>query len=138
MKNRFLLFENVKKIEFPSHKDAFCQLWLILVQCFWWLVLKFRQCIFAISSLSSLGKRSNKLESHLPKNALCKVGWKWPSTSGIIFFLNFVNVISLFRWYLHLEKGWVLPLNKLNCLYSKVLCAKFGLDWRSDSGEEDF
>ena len=44
--------------------------------------------------------------------------------------LNFVNVFSLFRYYLPLEKCWALHLNKH--------CAKFGWNWPSDSGEEDF
>ena len=77
----------------------------------------------------------NILESHLPTDAFCKVWLKmiqclWSKN----FLKNFVNVISLFRYYLPLEKG----RGPLNCFYSRVLCAKFGLDWRSDSGEEDF
>ena len=32
---------------------------------------------------------------------------------GSIIFFNFVNVFSLFRNYLPLEKGGALPLNKL-------------------------
>ena len=54
----------------------------------------------------------NKLESPSPKDALCQVWlkltqWFWRR------FLNFVNVFSLFRNYLPLEKGGVLHLNKL-------------------------
>ena len=41
-----------------------------------------------------------------------KFGWNKPSGSGEEFF-NFVNVFSLFRNYLPLEKGGVLHLNKL-------------------------
>ena len=45
---------------------------------------------------------------------LCaKFGWNWPSSSGGEDFFNFVNVFSLFRNYLPLEKGRALHLNKL-------------------------
>ena len=40
-------------------------------------------------------------------------GWDWLSGSGEEDFLNFVNVFSLFRNYLPLEKGGALHLNKL-------------------------
>ena len=56
---------HLKRIEFPSPKDALKQVWLKLGQCFW--------------------RRR---------------------------FLNFVNIFSLFRNYLSLEKGGVLHLNK--------------------------
>ena len=47
----------------------------------------------------------NKIESPSPKDALCQVwlkldGWFWRRR-----FFNFVNVFSLFRNYLPLEKG---------------------------------
>ena len=45
---------------------------------------------------------------------LCaKFGWNWPSGSGEEDFFNFVNIFSLFRNYLPLEKGGALHLNKL-------------------------
>ena len=54
-----------------------------------------------------------KFESPSPKDALCQVGlklaqWLWRSR-----FLNFVNVFSLFRIYLPLEKGGALHFQKL-------------------------
>ena len=45
-------------------------------------------------------------------------------------FLNFVNVYSLFRNYLPLEKG-------LDSHHPSMLCAKFGWNWPSGSWEED-
>ena len=52
-----------------------------------------------------------------------KFGWNWPSCSGECFFLNFINVFSLFHNYLPLEKGWALLLNKLeSCSPKDVLC----------------
>ena len=61
-----LLVLHLKKLKFPSPKDALCQGWLKLAQWFW--------------------RRR---------------------------FLNFVNVFSLFHYYLPLEKGGTLHLNKL-------------------------
>ena len=67
---------HLKKIEFPSPKDALCQIWLKLDQWFW--------------------RRR---------------------------FFNFVNVFSLFRNYLPLEKGRALHLNKLKSSSPKdALC----------------
>ena len=55
----------------------------------------------------------NKLESLHPRMLFAKFGWNWPSGSGDKRFLNFVDVFSLFRNYLPLEKGGALHLNKL-------------------------
>ena len=55
----------------------------------------------------------NKLESLSPKNALCQVWLKLAQGSWRRRFLNFVNVFSIFRNYLPLEKGGALHLNKL-------------------------
>ena len=52
-------------------------------------------------------------------------------------FFNFVNVLSLFHYYLPLEKGVALTCINLNTLHPRMLCAKIG--WKlTDSGEEDF
>ena len=79
------------------------------------------------------GSSLNKLESHSPKDALCQdwlklVQWFWRR------FLNFVNVFSLFHNYLPLEKGGA----NLNPLHPRMHCDKFGWNWLSGSGEEDF
>ena len=47
----------------------------------------------------------NKLESPSPKNALCQVWLKLAQWFLRTRFLKFVNVFSLFRYYLPLEKG---------------------------------
>ena len=84
-KNPYLLYENsmvlhLNKLESPSFKDALCQVWLKLAQRLWIKIIKFCQCIFAISKLSPLGKgrafHLNKLESPSPKDALCQVWLK--------------------------------------------------------------
>ena len=55
----------------------------------------------------------NKLESPSPKDALCQVWLKLNQWFWRRSFFNFVNVFSLFRNYLPLEKGGALHLNKL-------------------------
>ena len=55
----------------------------------------------------------NKLESPSPKDALCQVWLKLAQWFWRRRFFIFVNVFSLFRNYLPLEKGRTLYLNKL-------------------------
>ena len=52
-------------------------------------------------------------------------------------FLNFVNVFSLFRNYLPFEKRVSFIWRNLNPHIPRMLCAKFGWNWPSDSGKED-
>ena len=54
----------------------------------------------------------NKFESPSSKDALCQVWLKLAQWFWRRRFLNCVNVFSLFRNYLPLEKGGVLHLNK--------------------------
>ena len=68
----------------------------------------------------------NKLESLIPKNALCQVWLKLDQWFWRRRFLNFIIVFSLFRYYLPLEKGGALHLNKLESPSPKDACAKFG------------
>ena len=72
-----------------------------------------------------------------PRMLWTKFGWNWPSGFGEDFF-NFVNVFSLFRNYLPLEKGGPFIWTNLNPLHPRMLCAKFGCNWLSGSEEEDF
>ena len=79
----------------------------------------------------------NKLETPSPLNTLCKVWlklaqWFWGR------FLNFVNVFSLFYNYLCLKKWWPFIWINLSSLHQRILCAKFGWNWPSRSGEGDF
>ena len=55
----------------------------------------------------------NKLESPSHKDTLCQVWLKLAQWFWRKRFVNFVNVFSLFRNYLHLKKGGALHLNKL-------------------------
>ena len=56
-----------------------------------------------------------------PRMLCAKFGCNLPSGSGEEFFFNFVNVFSLFLYYLRFEKGAVLHLNPL---YQRMLSAK--------------
>ena len=73
-----------------------------------------------------------------PKMICAKFEWNWPSGPGIEDVFKFVNVFSLFRNYLPLEKDRALHLNKLDFLSPKDICAKFGWNWSSGSGVEYF
>ena len=64
----------------------------------------------------------------LLKNALCQVRLKlaqWFWTRRLLF-VNFVNVFSLFRYYLPLEKVGVLHWKTLNFIHQRMLYVKFG------------
>ena len=65
----------------------------------------------------------NKLESSLPKDALCQVWLKLALWFLRRRFLKFVNIFSLFPYYLPLEKGVALHLNKFESPLPKdALC----------------
>ena len=66
------------------------------------------------------------------------MGWKWLSGSGEEDFL----ISSMYFHYFVIISPWkkvgtFICIN-LNSLYSRMLCAKFGSNWPSGSGEEDF
>ena len=101
-------------------------------------VFKIYQCISLFHYYLPLEIRValhlNKLESSLPKDALCQVWlrltqWFWKRR-----FLHFVNVFSLFCYYLTSNKGMALHLNNLekpspkDVLY-KVLTYSSLLNW---------
>ena len=67
---------------------------------------------------------------------LCNVGLNWPSGSGEENFLILVNVFLLFQYYLPFKESKALHLNILNPLHPMMLCARFGWNWPSGSGEE--
>ena len=71
----------LKKLEFPSLKDTLCQIWLKLFQ--WFLrriflkfVNVFSQFLYYLPLEKEGALHLNKLESPLPKNALCQVELK--------------------------------------------------------------
>ena len=50
--------------------------------------------------------------------------------------LNFVNVFSLFRYYLALKKGGAFIWTNLSPHYPRIHCAIFGWNWPCGSGED--
>ena len=120
--NVFWLFRNylplekgstfhLNKIESSSSKKTLCQVWLKLAQRFWSRRLSSFVYVFSLFRNYLLLKKGlafhwNKLESSLPKEALCRVCLKLAEWLWRRRFLNFVFVFSLFRNNLPLEIGW--------------------------------
>ena len=98
---------HLKKLESPSTKDAFCQVWLKLAQCFWRRRLSMYFRYFVI--ISPWRKEGpfiwTNLTSHHPRMIWAKFDWNWHSVSGEEDLFNFVNVFSYFviisPWYLN-------------------------------------
>ena len=67
------------------------------------------------------------LESPSPKDALCQVDWNWQNGSGKRIVFNLGTVFSQSRHHLHLEKGVVLYLNKIEFFISEDALCRFGL-----------
>ena len=159
-RKRFLIFVNVfslfrnyfplekggvlhlNNLESPLPKDALCQVWLNLALWFW------RRRFFNFVNVFSLLRtypplekgralHLKKLESPAPKDALCQV-WltlaQWFWRRG---FLYFVNEFSLFRTYPPWKRAGSFIWGNLITLHQGILCAKFGWNWPSGSGEED-
>jgi hypothetical protein len=116
----------LNKLQSPSPKDDLCQVWLKLVKWFW------RRRFFNDPTLflhfcdylpfeEDLALYLNKLEFPSLKDNLYQVwlnlaGWFWRR------FLKIFSVFLLFCYYLPLdmlEKGYRLPLNKLEFPSSK-------------------
>ena len=109
---------HLNKLESPSPKDALCQVWLKLAQWFWLRgFFNFINVFWLFQNYLPLEKgralHLKKLEFPSPKDALCQVWLKLAQWFWRRRFFNFVNVFSLFRNYLPLEKGGALHLNKL-------------------------
>ena len=99
-------------------QDALCHVWLKLAQWFWRKIfLNFVYVFSLFRNYIPLEKGGalhlNKLESPSPNDALCQVWLKLAQWFWRRRFFNFVDVFSLFRNYLPLEKGRAHHLNKL-------------------------
>ena len=79
----------------------------------------------------------NKLESPSPNGTVGQVWLKLSQGFWRRRFLNFVNVFSLFRNFLPLEKGVGHLSNKLKLLCPGMFYAKFCWNWLCGSGEEE-
>ena len=76
-----------------------------------------------------------KFESPSPKNVLCKV-WLKLAKWFLRRFLNFIHVFLIFPYYLPLEKGVALHLNKFEFPSPKDVLSQIWL--KLGSVEEDF
>ena len=69
---------------------------------------------------------------------LCaKFGWNWISGSAeedfLILSMYFLYFVIISPW----KRAWPFIWTNLNPLHPRMLCAKFGWNWPSSSGEED-
>ena len=137
-----LLSPLLNKLESPSPKDAFFQVWLRLAQ---WFVRRFLIKIllmyFRFFVITSPWKRvgpfiSGNFNPLYPRMLCAKFDWNKPGGSWEDS--NFINIFLLLYCLLLLEKGMALYLNKPQSLLPKdALCKEFGWHWPSGSGEED-
>ena len=124
-KTHYLLFENLivlnlNKLEFSSPKNTLCQIWLKFVQWFWIrkMIFKFRQLIILFRKymylpLERAGPYFFRNVNFLHSRMLCaKSSWNWPSGSGKEIFFKFCQCILVISYYLSLEMGGNLHLNK--------------------------
>ena len=108
----------MNKFDSPSPKYALCQVWFKLAKWFWrkrFLNILNRNLLFRdyIPLEKGVALHLNKLESPSPKDALCQVWFKLAKWFWRRRFLNIFNIFYSFRYYLPLEKGVALHLNKL-------------------------
>ena len=73
-----------------------------------------------------------------PRMFCAKIGWNWLSGSGeedfLILSMCFLYSIIIPPW----KRAGPFIWTNLNPLHPRMLCAKFGWNWHSGSGEEDF
>ena len=116
---------SLNKLIYPSSRNALCQVWLKLAHWFWRRrFLNFVDVFSLFQNHLPLEKREalhlNKLIYPSPKEDLCQIKLKLAQWFWRRRFFKFINVFLLFHNHL--------PLH----------CAKFGWNWHSGSGEEDF
>ena len=78
------------------------------------------------------------LNSLHPKMIHAKFGWNWPSGSGEEDFLNLAMYFPYFGIISPWKRAEPFICTNLNPLSQKMLCVKFGWNWLSGSGEDDF
>ena len=78
-----------------------------------------------------------KLESPLPKDALCQV---WLKLAQWFWRRRFFLILSMYYQYIVIISPWkrAVPFiwTNLNPLHPRMICAKFGWNWPSGSWEE--
>ena len=135
----FFIWRNLN----PYHPRmlSLCKDWLKLAQWFWRRgIFNFVNVLSLFSNYLPLEKGGtlgmNKLESPSPKDALCQVWLKLAQWFWRRRFLNFVNVFSLFRYYLPLEKDGPFMWTNLNFLNQRMFYAKFRWNWLNCTRKE--
>ena len=124
---------HLNKYEFPSLKNAFCQVWLKVVQWFWEKECLIYQCIFTISLLSSLWKGQDS--SFEQTWVLITQGCCVPSLVEIIPVVLEKKILKYNQLIFATCISWLSPLGKrqgpsfeqtLIDLHQRMHCARFG------------
>ena len=126
------LTHHLNKLESASAEEALCQVWLKLAQWFW------RNFFFYFVNVFSLFQSYLSLEKggipHLNKLELAEI-------SPVVLEEKIFLILSMYFRYFVIISPWdrVGPFiwTNLNPLHPRMLCAKFGWNWPSGSGEED-
>ena len=71
-----------------------------------------------------------------PRMLCAKIVWNWLSGSEEENFLNFVSVFLMFLIISLWKRVGPFIWTNLNFLHTRMLCAKFGWNWLSGSGED--
>ena len=80
----------------------------------------------------------NKLESTSSKNALCQF---WLNLANWFWWRRFLNFVHVFRYFVIISpwrRTRLFIWTNLNPLHQRILCANFGWNWLSGSGEDFF
>ena len=78
----------------------------------------------------------NKHELPSLKDTLCQVWMNWPTFSGEEDIFKLVNIFSLFIIISRWKRAGSFIWTNLNSLHPRILCAKFGWNLPSSSGED--
>ena len=133
-------FEN--KLESSSPKDNLCQVWLKMAQ--WFFRRRFLKVLhvfllFTNSIISPMRRVWPFIWTNLnplhPRMLCAKFGWSWTSGSGWRIIFKVFNIFLQFTIIFPLRRAWPFIWTNLNPLHPRMLCAKFGWNWPSGSGE---
>ena len=132
----------LNKLESSSPKDALCQVgwhWLSGSEEEDFLISSmYFHCSIIICPWKRAGPFFWTIVNPLHPKLLCaQFGWNWPIGSGeedfLILSMYFRYLVIISPW----EKAGPFFWTNLIPLHPRMLCAKFGWNWPSGSGEED-
>ena len=138
----FVIISPWKRNESRSPRDTLCKFWLKLTQWFWRSrFLNFVNVFLLFHNYLPLDKGVAillyKLNPLHPRMVCAKFGWNWPNGFREKKF-GFRQCIFAISWLSGLRKEGGFIWTNLNPLHLRMLSAKFGSNWPSCSGEEDF